>query len=364
MASNERLSVVLAFVLTGASTVIIALRFYSRYFLVGKLASADWVMLLALIATWGSAVVNWYVVHFMDYSHVNSRESFAEAATHSLLVFWIYRVTYILDLCLIKTSILLFYDNIAVSNKRFHYIVRVLLIIIMAGGVSMILAAILTCYPVSDSWSFRVFELGFQGIPATQCYNPGPFWLFNAAYNLVTDVIIWTLPIVFFLNLQTIQLRRRLGLVAIFSVGIMAIVASAVRLRTMVLWLSDFAHQAENTANLLLWSQVEQHTGMMAASIPFLRPIFRKALIKVRSREQPSPSPSPAARLVREGTPNFNPGMFRPPVIPSPSPTFGSSSGEFRPPRCYLEPIEPARSTSTWDSAVWNGNQVRQILPT
>lgn len=227
----------------------------------------------------------------------------------------------------------------------------------------MILAAIFSCYPVSDAWSFEVFIGAFNGVYATQCWSPAPFWLFNAAYNLFTDVIIWTLPILFFLNLQTMQLRRRLELVAIFSVGMAAIIASTIRLRTMVLWLSDWQHQSENTANLLIWSQVEQHAGLIAASIPFLRPLFRKALVRVRSREQHSPGP--AGRLVEEGMPQFHPGMFRTPVIPSPSPTFDSSgSKEFRPPSRSLAPIEAAQDTSTWGSAIWDGSQVRQVLPT
>lgn len=221
----------------------------------------------------------------------------------------------------------------------------------------MIFAAIFTCYPVSDAWSFDVFEGGFYGIHATQCYNPGPFWLFNAGYNLVTDILIWTLPILFFLNLSTMPLRRRVELIATFSVGIMAIAASAVRLRTMVLWLSDFTKQGENTANLLLWSQVEQHTGIIAASIPFLRPIFRKVLTRVRSREQGSPSPD--ARLV-EGGALEHPDMLRTPIIPSPSPTLGSSDKEFMPPREPLEPIQ--RTACTWGTTIWDGTQVRQVL--
>lgn len=246
---------------------------------------------------------------------------------------------------------ILVYNYIAASNKRFRYLVRGLLTIVLLGSASMIFAAVFTCYPIADAWSFEVFERGLYGIYATQCYNPGPFWLANAGYNLVTDIMIWTLPILFFLNLRTMPLRRRMELIAIFSMGLLAIVASAVRLRIMVLWLSDFVHQGENTANLLIWSQVEQHTGIIAASIPFLRPIFRRVLTKARNREQPSPSP--IVRLVGHGSTPQNPGLFRPPIIPSPSPTFAESSKEFRVPGKPLAPVEPVRNGSTWGSAIW-----------
>jgi hypothetical protein len=224
----------------------------------------------------------------------------------------------------------------------------------------MIVAAVFSCYPVADAWSFTVFAKGFQGIRATQCYNPGPFWLANAAYNLVTDVLIWTLPIVFLLNLQTMKLRRRLELVGIFSIGIIAIVGSAARLRVLILWLSSFANQGENGANLLIWSQVEQNVGIIAGSIPFLRPMFRKVLLKVRSREQPSPGP--AINLIGDDSPDhhFMPRML---IIPSPSPTFNNRE-EFKMPERDLPPIEPTRSQCSWGSAIWDGTQVHQVLPT
>lgn len=223
----------------------------------------------------------------------------------------------------------------------------------------MIFAAIFTCYPVSDVWSFEVLERELLGPYKSQCYNTGPFWLFNAVFNLVTDILIWTLPILCLLNLQTIPLRRRVELIAIFSIGIMALAASAVRLYTMVLWLIGLDIREEYTANLLLWSQVEQHTGVIAASIPFLRPIFRKALTRVRSRGQGSPTP--AARLV-EGGALDHPGMFRTPIIPSPSPTFGTSDKDFMAPHEELVSIQPMRGASTWGSEIWDGTQVRQVL--
>jgi hypothetical protein len=280
-----------------------------------------------------------------------------------MLSIWLYRINFILDLCLIKTSILLFYDHIAASNKRFQYVIRVLLAIIVLGGISQIIASIFMCYPITDAFAWHIWYRGnILHIFDAKCYDPNPFWLFNAVYNLITDVIIWTLPILFFLNLPTMPLRRRLELVAIFSVGIMAVIASAFRLHTTILWLSDYVQQALSTADLLLWSQVEQNTGIIAASVPFLRPLFRKVLGKARSREQPSPGP--ALPLVGDDTPEFNPGMFRTPIIPSPSPTFSRCSREFRPPRSNLEPIEPIKSMSTWGSAIWDGTQVRQVLPT
>lgn len=153
--------------------------------------------------------------------------------------------------------------------------------------------------------------------------------------------------------------RRRLELVGIFSIGLFAIIGSAVRLRVIILWLTDWLHMGENAANLQIWSQVEQNVGIIAGSVPFIRPIFRKALHRVRSREQLSPGP--VIQLIgavhdQQNQPQFAPRAL---IIPSPSPTFG----EFRMPK-ELPPIEPIRTQYSWGSGIWDGSQVRQDLPT
>jgi hypothetical protein len=248
----------------------------------------------------------------------------------NLLFTWIYRLNYIISLCLIKTSILLFYNYVASSHKWFHRIVRGIIAVVIITSFSMMVAGIFSCNPPSDSWSFEVFWNGYLGIHSKHCYNPTTLWLFNAGFNLVTDTVIWILPIPFLLNLQSMPARRRLELIGIFSIGIMAIVASSIRLRVIVLWLSDWKKQGENTANLMIWSQVEQHAGIISASIPFLRPLLRKAFAARSERH----SPSPAAKLIA-------PVPVRTPIIPSPSPTFGSTNSPFRPPPAPLAPISP-----------------------
>lgn len=341
------LAVQLAFILTSVSTLVVALRFYSRYYLVGKLRSPDWVMLGALICTWGCAVVNYYQIYFTDFTRIDgSMESLAAITTGSLLTWWIYRLFYIVDLCLIKISILLFYNYVASSHKSFHLIVKILIGVVCASGFGMLIASVFSCTPPADAWSAEVFFNNFIGIYSTQCYNPVILWYFSACWNLFTDCIVWILPIPFVLNLSTMPIKRRLGLAGVFSVGIMAIVASSVRLYVLVQWNSGWIEQGMNTANLLIWGQVEQHAGIISASIPFLRPLVRKLKQCCVGPRRDQPPPSPAAKLIHPHfTPDANPLPPRTPIIPSPSPTFGSSaSGHFRHPTDPLKPISPIRT--------------------
>jgi hypothetical protein len=185
------------------------------------------------------------------------------------------------------------------------------------------------------------------------------------------------MPIIFVLNLKTIKTRRRLQLIGIFSLGIVAIIASAARLRVIILWLSSWIQQAETFANLLIWSQVEQNIGIMAGSIPFVRPVFGNVLLtctaKSRSsRVHSSPCPGPgmgmgmmhfphacAAAAATTLLPNQD-LLPRELILPSPSP----DEGEFKVPKDELVPIQSFKSSNSWGSAIWDGSQVRQVLPT
>ncbi|KAF2006873.1 hypothetical protein P154DRAFT_177796 [Amniculicola lignicola CBS 123094] len=340
MAVHDKLTVVTAFTLTTLSTLIVALRFYSRHFLVGKLSSPDWVMLAALIGTWSSAVANYYQIKFMQFTpeDIKNVYRFAYIIEGALLSFWIYRLNYIINLCLVKTSILLFYDHFAATQRNFRYIVRGMMCLIVLSSLGMAIAGILSCVPPGDAWSFKVFWEGFMGIHADQCYDPTKLWLAGGGFNLATDCIIWILPIPFVLNLRTMKQKRKLELLGIFSVGIFAIIGSAVRLHVLVVWVSDWTKQNNHLGDLLIWGNVEQHAGILSASIPFLRPLVRKFFKAFHGKEREQPSPAPIARLFPQQM-QENPQPMRTPIIPSPSPTFGSSASENRPAPSPLSPL-------------------------
>ena len=249
---------------------------------------------------------------------------------------WIFRLNYIIDHLLIKTSILLFYNYVTAAHRAYYWIVRGMLGLVIVAGIVMAFVSIFICNPPQLAWDAKVFFLEFQGIFPTQCMNPSTLWATQAAYNLATDGVIWLLPMPFFMSLRSMPVRRRIELVAIFSLGVVAIAASAVRLHITMRWISNWDESGLQWGNLLIWSQVEQHVGIIAASIPFLRPILRKVVKRVRAR-----SPSPDPRLIAgRVTPPSQVNRPRTPIIPSPAPTYGSDDA-FRPPATPLVPIKP-----------------------
>jgi hypothetical protein len=131
-----------------------------------------------------------------------------------------------------------------------------------------------SCTRITDNWSLKILFARISGNPVLSCLNPTTLWLAQAGINLATDVMIFVLPMPHLLALQ-LPLKKKAGLVAIFSVGIMAIVASCVRIWIISLWASTPINQTKFAGDMMAWGQVEVNSGIISASIPFLRPLVR-----------------------------------------------------------------------------------------
>lgn len=88
--------------------------------------------------------------------------------------------------------------------------------IIMIGVVTCqasgnVLAAIFQCAPISAAWD-KTGEY--------KCININAFYLANAAVNIFTDLLTYSLPIPLALKLQ-MPLRQRVGLAVILCLGLL-----------------------------------------------------------------------------------------------------------------------------------------------
>lgn len=218
-----------------------------------------------------------------------------EKALHGTLVSWyVYRMAYGVALCFVKLSILYFYRAIA-SHRTFRRVVNFTIGFVILYTLSSTLAGAFQCENPKHAFDTTGYLSQFDNNPKTKkphfkCYDPTKLWVFTAAVNLFTDVLILLLPIPTLLGLR-VPISKRLALVGIFSVGIMAIVASCVRMWVMALWSESPQNSALFGADLLLWGQVEINSGIISASVPFLRLFFRS-----REREPEEKNGIAAAR--------------------------------------------------------------------
>jgi hypothetical protein len=187
-------------------------------------------------------------------------------------------MSYGVALCFVKLSILYFYRAIA-SHRTFRRMVNSTIWFVILSTFGVTVAAAFQCENPANSIDTKGYLAQFDRNPNTKrpkvkCYDPAKLWVFMAAVNLFTDVLIMLMPIPTLLGLR-VAMSKRLALIGIFSVGIMAIVASCVRMWVMALWAESPENSAAFGADLLLWGQIETNAGIISASVPFLRLIFR-----------------------------------------------------------------------------------------
>lgn len=196
-----------------------------------------------------------------------------------MITWWMYRMSYVAALCFVKLSILYFFKTIA-SHRTLRYTVNGTIIFVGVYSLGAVIAGFFQCRKPSDAWNADAYFAQFDATPdpntpKTQCYDPTIYFLFTAALNLFSDVVILLLPIPTLLSLS-VPLRQRLALIGVFSVGMLAIVASSVRMRVMTLWAVSPWNSAIYGSDLLLWGQVETNSGIISASVPFLRLLFKR----------------------------------------------------------------------------------------
>ncbi|EHL01283.1 hypothetical protein M7I_2751 [Glarea lozoyensis 74030] len=130
---------------------------------------------------------------------------------------------------------------------------------------------IFACLPVRANWDLVLAK-------TAKCYSKDTFTaigLFNSSINIITDVLFATLPIPMVWNLQ-VNMRTKLSLVVILSLGLFACAAAIVK--TV---LQSKLYVTPNTTRndtYFIWNSVELYIGILAASLPSLRPLFKSFL--------------------------------------------------------------------------------------
>jgi hypothetical protein len=110
-----------------------------------------------------------------------------------------------------KASILLFYMRIFDVGDTFVRIVaRLATVAIIVWCLSVILCSFLLCRPFAFNWD--------QSIPDGHCGNQILSYVLTGSFNILTDVIVLTLPLPMIWKLQ-MQFRNKVALTIVFAIG-------------------------------------------------------------------------------------------------------------------------------------------------
>ena len=110
--------------------------------------------------------------------------------------------------------------------------------------------------------------------PGTKCFSLDTFariGLFNSIVNIATDILFAVVPIPIIFKLQ-INLRTKYSLVGILCLGFIACSAGIYKASIQV----DFFNDPDRNYHyhFLVWAMIELCLGIMAASLPALKPLF------------------------------------------------------------------------------------------
>ncbi|KAI1256632.1 hypothetical protein MGN70_001757 [Eutypa lata] len=209
-------------------------------------------------------------------------------------VFYASIVIYSVGMCFLKISILLQYRRIfAVAMMQKLTLIGLIFEGCWAITATFLLALI--CVPVASFWDDSI-----EG----RCINQLVVWYLNATINLVTDFLVFSMPLPVISSLQ-LRKPQKIMLMGIFCLGFFGCIISILRLRTLSV-AAETDDPTWDNVDAAIWSFLELSIGVTVSCLPTLRPL----LVKITPNLFASITPRRSGGNVVHGTGSQNPYHF------------------------------------------------------
>ncbi|KAF7534149.1 hypothetical protein G7054_g6453 [Neopestalotiopsis clavispora] len=254
---QDRTSVPLIAAIVGIAIVVpcVAARLASRLRYTGRLWPDDYVMIFTAIVFLGLAAI--LIVSARLGLGVHFWNMKIENAIPLMQIFFASQVMYIVVTFAGKLAILLLFLRIfdTGSKKIITYMCLI----------------VLECIPIAAVWD--------KSITNPKCLDLHAISVAGAISSMTTDVILMVLPIPVLWTLQ-ISRAKRIGLVFLFAIASLGIVASAVRFSYLVKLAGD-TDETWNNVDVTVWSLIEILCTIVCGSIPAMKPLLARAVPSV-----------------------------------------------------------------------------------
>ncbi|KAF1933714.1 CFEM domain-containing protein [Didymella exigua CBS 183.55] len=193
--------------------------------------------------------------------------------TNVLRFYYFGEIFYVVALGISKISILFFYLRVF-PEKGFRRLIYGIMGLSAAYTIAFFLATLLQCMPISYAWT------QWDGLHEGKCNNIHLQGWIAAGINIMLDGIVMVLPLKHLAGLN-MNLRRKLMVMAMFSVGIIVIVISSLRLYT----LAHFANSKNITWDYFeagYWSLLEIDVSIICGCMPAHRLLLSRLWPKVK----------------------------------------------------------------------------------
>ncbi|KAF6825094.1 integral membrane protein [Colletotrichum plurivorum] len=261
----QRRAVPEAFYVSGFGTFLSLLlmgqRLYTKAFLIGRLQLDDDMFAIGAGGEWTASIdANPLVVATNSVSGIHGWELPLEKFNKFMLAIYTAAPIYTASASFAKVSLLIFYRRLS-PQRWFKWAIRVTVVIITLYSTGIFFALIFACDPIAMSWDVRVTE--------GTCINRPALYIATAVANIISDLILFCLPIPIVVRLQ-VPRRQKIGLFFIFAVGSLTVITSLVRVALLPALLTT-TDPSWVISYASLWIIVEANLLVICAALPTLR---------------------------------------------------------------------------------------------
>ncbi|KAG6988933.1 hypothetical protein G7Y79_00067g095480 [Physcia stellaris] len=253
----------------GLAIISVVVRIYVRLRHNPPLFIDDYLIFAALICSVALAATNIIGVPVGGFGY--SFSSLPESTQiHFFKSLFALQFFYVFAVAFVKLSVLYFYARIF-SVGRFPTIVRIMFLVVIAWLIAFFFATLLQIYPIWCNW-----------IVCNPTTNYPLMYVCQSATDIVLDIIILCLPAYSISQLQ-MSLNKKIGLGAVFGLGVFCVVSSAARLAYTAeyLALNPFKNQSPELNNdetgIIMWSGIEACASTICANLPSYGPLITKS---------------------------------------------------------------------------------------
>ncbi|KAL2179685.1 uncharacterized protein P884DRAFT_239229 [Thermothelomyces heterothallicus CBS 202.75] len=241
--------------------VVVSLRLYIRLRLLRKAGNDDIALGVTVVATIADCIGVTYATRLGLGRHIDTLS--LEERSHFLKLVFLSSMGYHVVVILLKTTFLLQFRRVF-PLPAFQRLCDVFLVFLGLWTVAGIVGGTLVCLPVSKNWDLRE--------PIWTCDARFYFWMAHGVIHLVSDVAIFVMPLPL---LKTLPLPppHKVVLVAVFCLGFLTCVISALRLTTLHASLQE-RDVTWTSAKTIFWSVGEVACSIVCLCIPTLRPLM------------------------------------------------------------------------------------------
>ncbi|KAE8312789.1 hypothetical protein BDV41DRAFT_298502 [Aspergillus transmontanensis] len=240
------------------------LRIYSRLCLSKSFGADDWFMVAASITWLATQAILGQMIVFGGGKQ--DKDVPPENLLKIVTLLFVIEFVYIFCQWLIKMSFLTFYLRVLSISPLYKKSVYGVMVFTSAQTLAVLLFYGLQCLPL-DAFFHP------EAHPDAKCIPTAVTLYFPASMNVLTDLLIYILPIYPLWTLQ-MSARRRVGLIACFTVGGSTIIVSLLRFIVLV-QLASGSRTFYVYGSVAIVTTIELCTAIMTANMPSLRSVWR-----------------------------------------------------------------------------------------